>query len=148
MIKTFGMENQGQQVCEVVKVGINLKNERSLEMSFLVVPLICEPIFNQPIILAYDSYNQFTSLELADYCPEDKNLEVDILIGADQYYQLVTGEIIHQNNGPTAIRTRLGWVLSGPVHGLSQEVSSVNLVTTHAFLVDTYQPQESQVIIS
>ena len=38
---------------------------------------------------------------------------------------------------------RLGWVLSGPVHGFSQEFSSVNLVSTHALIVIGYQLQES-----
>ena len=38
---------------------------------------------------------------------------------------------------------RLGWVLSGPVHGFSQEFSSVNLVSTHALIAIGYQLQES-----
>ena len=143
IIKTFGVKNQGQQVCEVVKVGMNLKNGQSLKMSFLSVPLICEPISNQPVTFVCSNCSQFASLELADPCHGDENLEVDILIGADQYYQLVTGEVIYQHNGPTAIHTKLGWVLSGPVSGMSQKATLVNLVTTHALLVDTHQPQES-----
>lgn len=63
------------------------------------------------------------------------------MIGADQYYQLVTGEMIHERNGLTAIHTKLGWVLSGPVCGVSQ-IASTNLVMTHTLLVDAYQPQE------
>ena len=140
IIKTFGVENQGQQVCEVVKVGMNLKNGQSLKIS---VPLICEPISNQPVTFVCSNCSQFASLELADPCHGDEKLEVDILIGADQYYQLVTGEVIYQHNGPTAIHTKLGWILSGPVSGMSQKATLVNLVTTHALLVDTYQPQES-----
>ena len=38
---------------------------------------------------------------------------------------------------------RLDWVLSGPMHGFSQEFSSVNLVSTHALIVIGYQLQES-----
>ena len=112
-------------------------------MLFLSVPLIREAISNQPITFVCGNCSQFASLELADSCHGDENLEVDILIGANQYYQLVTGEVIHQHNGPTAIHIKLGWVLSGPVSGRSQKATSVNLVTTHALLVDTYQPQES-----
>ena len=114
IIKTFGVENQGQQVCKVVKVGMSLKNGQSLEISFLFVPLTCEPILNQSVTFVCANCSQFASLELADSCHGDENLEVDILIGADQYYQLVTGEVIHQHSGPTAIHTKLGWVLSGP----------------------------------
>ena len=143
VIKTFGIKSQNQQVCKVVKAGVNLRDGKSLEMSFLSVTLICEPIANQPIALAIENCNEFASLELADSSLGDDNLEVDILIGSDQYYKLVTGEVIQQCNGLTAIHTRLGWVLSGPVHGLSQEISSVNLVSTHALKVDGYQLQES-----
>ena len=52
--------------------------------------------------------------------------------------------MINQPNGPTAVHIRLGWVLSGPVEGLSQPESSVNLVSTH-FLVDNdYQTPEGK----
>ena len=143
IIKTFGVENQYRQVCDIVKVGMNLRNGYNLEMSFLSVTLICEPIPNQPTTFVCSIYSQFTSLDLADCCQGDENLEVDILIGADQYYQLVTGEVLHEHNGLTAIHTRLGWVLSGPVSGMSLKDTSTNLVMTHTLFVDTYQPQES-----
>ena len=143
IIKTFGVKSHGRQACDVVKVGMSLKNGHSLEMSFLFVPLICEPISNQPTTFVCSNNSQFASLELADCCHENESLEVDILVGADQYYQLVTGEIIHERNGLTAIHTRLEWVLSGPVYGMSQSTTSANLVMTHALSVDVYQPQES-----
>ena len=54
----------------------------------------------------------YSNLNYAQYKPEladshhgDENLEVDILVGSDQYYQLVTGEVIHQRDGLTAIHT-------------------------------------------
>lgn len=39
------------------------------------------------------------------------------LVGADQYWNLVTGGIIWEESGLTTIHTKLGWVLSGKVHG-------------------------------
>jgi len=84
-------------------------------------------------------------LDLADCCHGNKSLKVDILIGADQHYQLVTGEVIQECNGLTVIHTRLFWVLSGdsgPVSGISQNMS-INLVMTRTLLSDTYQPQQS-----
>ena len=45
-----------------------------------------------------------------------------------------------------AINTHLSWVLSGPVHGLSQvESSSVNLSLTHVLHVDTYALEHDSV---
>ena len=132
VIKTFGIESQNQQACKVVKAGVNLRDGKSLEMSLLSVPFICKPIASQPVALTIENCHEFAPLELADTSLEDDNLEVDILIESDQYYKLVTGEVIQQCNGLMAIHTRLGWVLSGPVHSLSQQISSgFNSCTQH-----------------
>ena len=40
-------------------------------------------------------------------------------------------------SGPTAIQTRLGWVLSGPIAGGTLSSCSTNLVMTHMLRVDT-----------
>jgi hypothetical protein len=34
-------------------------------------------------------------------------------------------------NGPTAVETRLGWVLSGPVQGARFQASSTNFISSH-----------------
>ena len=96
--KNFGVENQGQQVCEVVKVGMSLKNGQSLEMSFLSVPLICEPISNQPVMFVCGNCSQFASLELADSCHGDEKLEPT--------------NTISRSNSPTWLFTR-SWCLAG-----------------------------------
>ena len=56
---------------------------------------------------------QFKGLQFAD----NGNLtgkDIEVLIGADNYHQIVTGEIVRAN-GPVATKTRFGWVLSGPM---------------------------------
>ena len=42
------------------------------------------------------------------------NKHIDILIGADHYYDVVIGEVIKGRTGPVVISSKLGW-LSGPV---------------------------------
>ena len=68
--------------------------------------------------------------------PPGSNLEVDVLIGSDHYWDVVTGAICKSNGGPTAIHTKLGWVLSGPTAVECPERCSANLVTTHVLRVD------------
>ena len=77
--------------------------------------------------------------KLADSSGGHSLLDVDLLIGAVSYWQVVTGHLKQgELGGPVAINTHLGWVLSGPVHGLSHvESSSVNLSSTHVLHVDT-----------
>ena len=72
-----------------------------------------------------------TDLDLADHSRESDLLEVDLLIGSDHYWKLVTGRVVCKEGGPVTIQTRLGWVLSGPVEGLSCRNTSCNLVSTH-----------------
>lgn len=58
-----------------------------------------------------------SGLDLADSGNVTDNLEINILVGAGYYWKIVTGRIVHGRVGPTAIETRFGWVLSGPVPG-------------------------------
>ena len=66
-------------------------------------------------------------------------MTIDILIGSDYYWQNITNEIVHGKKRPTAVYTRLGWVLSGPT-GTDCELSSTNIVTTHNLRCDS-QPR-------
>ena len=142
LIKTFGSEDCSTQQCEQVELEISLQLGDRLKMSFLSVPLICEPISGQSISYAVSFYKELAPLEFSDYAQGDGSLQVDILVGLDQYWRLVTGEVIRCHNGPTAIHTRLGWVLSGPVQGSPPAgVTSVNLVITHSLRVDAFQQQ-------
>ena len=141
VIKTFGCRSEAKQICDVVSMGIALRNGQSIQLSFLTVPLISEPLTSQPIMYAKENCDHLTELDLADCAYEDDRFSVDILVGSD-YWKLVTGEIINGDSGPTAIKTRLGWVLTGPVEGISN-YSSTNLVVTHTLTVNTHVSQDS-----
>jgi len=68
---------------------------------------------------------------------------VDILIGSDQYWQLVTGEVRRGEGGPTALHTRLGWVLSGPKENSNCECGpSVNLASSAHVLGCAAEPSQ------
>lgn len=68
-------------------------------------------------------------LELADSAEGPDS--IDILIASDHYWDFVTGETIRGEFGPTAARSKLGWLLSGPTNN-SQNGANVisNLVTS------------------
>ena len=60
-------------------------------------------------------------------------LGIDLLIGSDVHWDVVTGEVIKCDSGPVAVATRLGWVLSGPVESGKTNVS---LNPSHAIKVE------------
>ena len=61
-----------------------------------------------------------------------------MLIGSDYYWELVTGGVSRGAQGPTAIHTKLGWVLSGPAPLVNSKQSATNLVSTHVLRIDTH----------
>ncbi len=137
-IKTFRAAETQNTSCDVVELGVNAEGDEALRMTALVVPFICNPLTSQPINYAKHSYNH---LELADSADASDTLDIDMLIGSDCYWDLVTGEVIRGDSGPTAIRTGVGWILSGPTNHLGV---SVNLVftSTHTLKIDVYPPME------
>ena len=79
-------------------------------------------------------------LDLADSADINSRLpvHVDILVGCDYYWELVTGGICRGLKGPTAIHTKLGWVLSGPIQSTESVVQSTAcVVTTHLLQADS-----------
>ena len=84
IIKTFGSSKGSKQACKVVHVGLKLKDGGMLELSLLSVPLICESFSRQPITYVQENLAHIASLSLADHS-YDQELDIDILIGSDQY---------------------------------------------------------------
>ena len=131
IIKTFGAERGERRVCDVIQLKINANSGDPLVLPMVVVPCICDPVCVQPIDTSQASYGHLAGLELAHSGDIGSRLEIDILIGSDHYWKLVTGWVVKQDGGPTAIETHLGWVLSGPAKGLHQE-TVINLISTHS----------------
>ena len=71
----------------------------------------------QPIDLCMMKYQHLSDLDLGDHPNRGSVMEVDLLIGSDYYWSFVTGETRRGDGGPVAVRTKLGWVLSGMVPG-------------------------------
>ena len=70
-------------------------------------------------------------MDLADFNQEESDDSIDVLVGADHYWDLVTGDVVKGEDGPTAIDSKLGWLLSGPAESsLSDESTTSNLILT------------------
>lgn len=143
-IATFGAAREPPKVCTIVKVGMELRDHPHLYPSLLVVPMICEPLVGQSISECIQGNQHLVSLDLADFAESDSALTVDILIGADYYWEIVTGKVCKGGSGPIGIHTRLGWVLSGPTSFDDGSTCHTNIVTTHALLVDAQLDQRLQ----
>ena len=144
-IATFGATGHEVQKLQVLRVGLKLKDGETLELKLINMPSICEPLTAQPISLCLKKYNHLNHLDLADWSSGVEALHIDVLIGADYYWELVTGKTLRGTEGPVAVDTRLGWVLSGPAPKAKQSKNSASLLTTHSLHVGALE-DNSQVL--
>ena len=121
---------------EMVTASVQHNKDSPLPMLFSTVPTICEPLSYQPVAYTKQCYGHLANLELADSSRVGDKLQIDALIGSENYWQLVTGQIVQGDSGPTAIHTHFGWVLSGQlivqlsciIHPLATQCSSSLLI--------------------
>ena len=140
-IATFGSSKVQEKVCAIVNAGLCLRGYPPMSMFLYVVPTICDPLVCQPIATCIKKSTQFKGLEFADYSDGKTSLRVDVLVGSDYYWELVTGSVCRSDCGPAAIHTKLGWVLSGPMPEGNNRQCSTHLVTTQVFRVDAKQQE-------
>lgn len=54
----------------------------TLQLLLFTLPLICEPLTNQPTAFCKSEYDHLTCLKLADSC-DTEDMAIDILIGSE-----------------------------------------------------------------
>lgn len=129
-LNTFGSEKSKKQSCESIQINLEV-GENVMPITALSFPTICSPMASRVDI---NNYPHLQGLQLADtFSNSDKH--IGLLIGADHYHDIVTGEVIKGSAGPTATYSKLGWLLSGPVCVNRTEndiVSCSNVISTLA----------------
>ena len=110
-LNTFGTEQCQKKGCDLVKIILKGQDGSDIEVSALTFPTICAP---PATAVQPPSCVELDGLELADQADTEGTDSIDILIGSDHYWDIVTGEVV-RGNGPVAIHSRLGWLLSGPI---------------------------------
>ena len=137
-IKTFGSDYDNFKAVDVVNLCLkNVDNDITVSITAHVVPMICSPLNYQAVQFARKNHAHLKDIALSERNPEE-NLVVDILIGADQYWNIANGEVKRGESGPVAMNTRFGCTLSGPDENAPRsETHSVNLAATHVLRIDT-----------
>ena len=112
-VNTFGGENFKKSVCSVVQFSLRGVSDERVELTALSFPTLCT---NLPARVDLTQYPHLENLEFADTLNSENEKEpVDILVGSDRYWDLVSGDVIKGTEGPIAVKSKFGWLLSGPV---------------------------------
>ena len=141
-VKTFGDDSEKTMDLNEYSFCIrNFDGDCSNYLRGLAVPLICAPLSGQCIEVVRDQFPMLKSLNLADKGRGES--EIDILVGADFYWDIVDGEVKRcSSNGATILKLKLGWLLSGPYDSSKVSDCSMNLAVIHALKVSMESEKE------
>ena len=123
-INTFGTEKYRKHNCAQVEVSLETAGNNHVKIKALSYPTICSPVKSNVTI---ESFEHLLGLELADDpCRvESEDESIDLLIGLNYYYDFVIGDVIRGEHGPVAVRSKLGWLISGSVEANTETDSHV-----------------------
>ncbi|VDI25014.1 Hypothetical predicted protein [Mytilus galloprovincialis] len=90
-----------------------ITTDGKLPIRVLIVPEIAAPMRTYVRQAAKLTY--LSGIKLAHPVTADENFEISILIGADYFWSIVQNDII-RGEGPTAVQSKIGYLLSGTLH--------------------------------
>ncbi|VDI74045.1 Hypothetical predicted protein [Mytilus galloprovincialis] len=124
-LSTFGNANQNVRHMDKAQITLETETGGFIPMDVLIVPRIAAPLSNVTNVIA-SKLPYLKGLRLANPVTEDRKFELSLLIGADYYWSIVQDHVI-RGDGPTAVKSRLGYLLSGPMHTFTGEQSSTGM---------------------
>ena len=95
---------------------------------------ICLPLNNKKIEAVKQKYDHLKEIKLAENNPYNLDLEVDILISGDFYWNFICDSFVRDDLSPIALLTKVGYVLSGPLEEVTNSAHS-NLISSHVMKI-------------
>ena len=132
-LASFGSKSSAHRHFNMGVIEIHTISGERIPISVLIVPRIAPPLQNS-IRTSLTHLPHIMGITLAHPVTDDDNFE---LIGADYYWTFVEDQVI-RGKGPTAVASKLGYLLSGPLHGISS--------TAALFHVSAQVPAEATTI--
>ena len=133
-ISVFGGKRSYNEHLPIVEVIVKGEKKENILVECFVKD-ICSSLKNHKLNFIQSKFNHLKNIKLADSNPENKDLKVDILIGADFYWDFITNETIRGNDkGPIAIKSKISYILSGPlIEKVDKKKINSNVVISHVF---------------
>ena len=135
----FGADSMTPQSLSVASIKVVAKTGELIPLLVLIVPRIAAPLQTVSCV-ELNRLPYLHNLTLAHPIAGDKSFEISLLIGVDHYWKLV-GDHIIRGDGPTAVQSKLGYLLSGPVH-----ISNCGCEVISTFHVSISPPNVEQTV--
>jgi len=130
-LSSFGNPVSAARFVQVATISVHTQDRNTIPISVLVVPTLAAPPQNT-VRMEVHQLPYLRDLHLAHLITEDDNFKITVFVGVDYYWTFVQDQVI-RGSGPTAVKSRLGYLLSGP---LLQPPAAVNLVHVNLTGVD------------
>ena len=133
-ISAFGNKSSSTKQLGVAVVNVETITGQQIPISVLMVPTIAAPL--QSISHTHlSNMKHLQGLRLANPLTITNSFEISLLIGADYYWQFVGDHIIH-GNGPMAVQSKLGYLLSGPLVLPTLSITSTSALHVSSMQID------------
>ena len=113
-LAVFGNNSPSSQDFNIVKLNIKTQAGNYIQITAVVVPQISTPIRNMSV-RDINKFQHLQNIKLAHPPTDDTTSDITVLIGADYYWDIVENHTI-RGIGPTAVASKLGYLLSGPCY--------------------------------
>ncbi|XP_069139306.1 uncharacterized protein [Argopecten irradians] len=123
-IVAFGGSESQIRHLKTARIYIESVSGERIPIEVVILPKIAAPIEMKAQINAA-KLPYLRGLQLANLVTHHEKFNINLLIGADYYWSIVQHKVIRWS-GPTAVKSKLGYLLSGPIitHKNSTTVSS------------------------
>ena len=121
VIAAFGAPEASNQTLPVATVHLETTEGTEIPISVLITPRIAQPLRNLPFTYV-KQLSYLKDLRLNHAMSDNDNINTSMLIGADTYWSIVQETVI-RGPGPTAVESKLGYLLSGPLYNYTTSMT-------------------------
>ena len=125
-LSAFGASTSTKRNLDVATIHVETQSSGRIPVQVLIVPKIATPIHIK-VRTHITDIPYLRHLKLAHPVTSDENFEISLLIGVDHYWDFVEDHII-RGNGPTAMQSKLGYLLSGPIKSPRSDTTPTNIL--------------------
>ncbi|XP_052218332.1 uncharacterized protein LOC127835952 [Dreissena polymorpha] len=118
-LAAFGHSSQNVQIMKTATVHVITDWKERIPIDVLITSTIAAPLQNLQKNITSLSYLRVRGLKLAHPVTGHETFDIAMLIGADAYWKIVQNHVV-RGNGPTAVQSKLGYLLSGPLPNTSE----------------------------
>ncbi|XP_063427126.1 uncharacterized protein LOC134710669 [Mytilus trossulus] len=141
LIQLSAFEGKDKTARHLENTTVYLKTDAGhvMPIKVLIVPFIAMPLQNQTSNIDTE-YEYLRGLKLAHTTTEQDSFQISLLVGADHYRDIVEDHVV-RGNGPTAVKSKIGYLLSGPTYGKELNTSNDHTLNISHVAVE-YNPEK------